>query len=213
MEGDQFQATPTGAAQGSIVSPLLANIALHGMEVDLQKVFKRQQRPTLIRYADDLVALHPELSVVQATQATQAFLSQWLKPMGLELKPSKTKITHTLVPHQGQVGFVFLGYEVRQYRVGKTHSKQGFKTIIKPSREAQKRQLHRIRQIVRTHQAAPQVSLIAHLNPVIRGWANYYANACSKVTFNSMDARLYHKLRAWARRHTQNSASLIYWEQ
>ena len=201
MEGYQFQATPTGAAQGSVVSPLLANIALHGMEVDLRKAFKRQQRPMLIRYADDLVALHPELSVVQATQA---FLSQWLNQMGLELKPSKTKITHTLAPHQGQVGFDFLGYEVRQYRVGKTHSKQGFKTIIKPSREAQKRQLHRIRQIVRSHQAAPQVSLIAHLNPIIRGWANYYANACSKVTFNSMDARLYHKLRAWARRRHPN---------
>jgi len=55
MEGDRLQATPTGAAQGSIVSPLLANIALHGMELDLQKAFKGKLRPMLIRYADDLV--------------------------------------------------------------------------------------------------------------------------------------------------------------
>ena len=53
-------------------------------------------------------------------QASQQLLSQWLSEMGLELKPSKTRITHTLVPHEGQVGFDFLGYEVRQYPVGKT---------------------------------------------------------------------------------------------
>ena len=197
MEGDRFQATPTGAAQGSIVSPLLANIALHGMEKDLQKAFKGKSRPTLIRYADDLVVLHKDLSVVQAAQG---FLSQWLSPIGLELKSSKTRIAHTLVPHAGRVGFDFLGYAVRQYRQGKTHSKQGFKTIIKPSREAQRRHSRRLQAVVRSHQAAPQVSLIAHLNPIVRGWANYYSNACSKVTYNSMDARLYHKLRAWTRR-------------
>ena len=111
MDGNQFQATPTGAAQGSVISPLLANIALHGMEVALQKAFTSDQRPMLVRYADDLVVLHKDLSVVQASQQ---FLSEWLNEMGLELKPSKTRITHTLVPYEGQVGFDFLGYEVRQ---------------------------------------------------------------------------------------------------
>ena len=106
--------------------------------------------------------------------------------------------------YEGQVGFDFLGYEVRQYRVGKTHSKQGFKTIIKPSKEAQIRQSHRIREIVKAHQSAAQADLIGHLNPIIRGWANYYSNACSKATYSSMDNLIYLKLRAWARRRHRN---------
>ena len=201
MDGNQFQATPTGAAQGSVISPLLANVALHGMEVALQTAVKGDQPLRLIRYADDLVVLHKDLSVLQAAQT---FLSQWLNDMGLELKPSKTRITHTLIPHQGQVGFDFLGYEVRQYRVGKTHSKQGFKTIIKPSKEAQIRHSHRIRKIVKIHHSAAQVDLIGHLNPIIRGWANYYSNACSKATYSLMDNLIYSKLRAWARRRHPN---------
>ena len=201
MDGNHFQATPTGAAQGSVISPLLANIALHGLEVDLQKAFKGAQRPRLIRYADDLVVLHKDLAVVQASQQ---FLSQWLAGMGLELKPSKTRITHTLVPHKGQVGFDFLGYEVRQYQVGKTHSKQGFKTIIKPSKEAQIRHSRRIREVVKAHKAAPQGVLIDRLNPIVRGWANYYSNACSKAIFAAMDNLLYLKLRAWSRRRHPN---------
>ena len=212
LDNDQFQATPTGAAQGSVISPLLANVALHGLEVGLQRVFKGVQRPTLVRYADDLVVLHKDLSVVQASQQ---FLSQWLREMGLELKPSKTRITHTLVPHEGRVGFDFLGYEVRQYPVGKTHSKQGFKTIIKPSKEAIRKHSHRIREAIKTRKAASQAALIDRLNPIIRGWANYYANACSQVTFDLMGYLLYQKLRAWAyRRHPHKSRHWIvrkYW--
>ena len=212
MEGDQFQATPTGAAQGSILSPLLANVALHGMEEALQKAFKSGQRPMLVRYADDLVALHKDLAVVQASQQ---FLSEWLSGMGLELKPSKTRITHTLFPHEGQVGFDFLGYEIRQYPVGKTHSKQGLKTIIKPSKEAQTRHARRIREVIKAHKAASQAVLIDRLNPIIRGWANYYSNACSKATYTAMDNLVYLKLRAWARRrHPEKNRHWIahkYW--
>ena len=124
--------------------------------------------------------------------------------MGLQLKPSKTRITHTLSPHEGQVGFDFLGYEVRQYQVGKTHSKQAFKTIIKPSKEAQIRHSRRIREIVKAHKAAPQAVLIDRLNPMIRGWTNYYSNACSKATYAAMDNLIYLKLRAWARRRHPN---------
>lgn len=201
MDGHQIQTTPTGAAQGSVISPLLANVALHGLEVDLQKAFRSAQRPMLVRYADDLVVLHQDLAVVQAGQR---FLSEWLSGMGLALKPSKTRITHTLVPYEGQVGFDFLGYEVRQYPMGKTHSKQGFKTIIKPSKEAQIRHSHRIRAVVKAHKAAPQAVLIDRLNPIIRGWANYFSTVCSKSTYSSMDNLMYHKLRAWARRRHPN---------
>ena len=212
MDADQFQETPTGAAQGSVISPLLANVALHGVEEDLQKAFKGTQRPMLIRYADDLVVLHKDLDVVQASQQ---FISEWLSSVGLELKPSKTRITHTLVPYKGQVGFDFLGYEVRQYPVGKTHSKQGFKTIIKPSREAKARHSHRIQEVIKAYKAASQAVLIDRLNPIMRGWANYHSNVCSKATFTLMDHLVYLKLRAWAyRRHPNKNRHWItkkYW--
>jgi RNA-directed DNA polymerase len=85
-----------------------------------------------------------------------------LQDIGLELKPSKTKITHTLVPYQGNVGFDFLGWNVRQYPVGKTHSGKnwtgkllGHKTIITPSKEAVK---HHMEEIGKTIKSLPSIS-------------------------------------------------------
>lgn len=212
MDGDLFQATPTGAAQGSVISPLLANVALHGVEKALWRAFRGARRPTLIRYADDLVVIHPTLSVVERSQQV---LTKWLSHMGLELKLSKTRITHTLVPHEGQVGFDFLGFNIRQYPVGKTHSKKGFKTIIKPSREAQRRHLRRIGEVVKTYRALPQAALIHRLNPIFRGWANYFSTACSKKIYSRVDHMVYQKLRAWAyRRHPNKNHHWItgkYW--
>ena len=212
MDGETVYPTPEGIAQGGPLSPVLANVALHGMATTLNKAFKGNQRPMLVQYADDLVVLHPDLTVIQASQQ---ILNEWLAGMGLELKPSKTRITHTLEAIEGNVGFDFLGYFIRQYRVGKTHSKQGFKTFIKPSKAAQIRHGQRLREIVRSHRCATQAQLIAHLNPVIRGWSNYYSNVCSKAVFSAMDCQLYHKLRAWSyRRHPHKNRHWIahkYW--
>ncbi len=137
-----FVETTEGTPQGGCISPLLANIALHGMEQRIRdaipgksKPFKRY-KPNLIRYADDLVILHSELEIILKCQRV---LTEWLKDMGLELKPSKTKIAHTLHTHEGQEpGFDFLGFTIRQYPVGKCHSGKnhqgkilGFKTIIR----------------------------------------------------------------------------------
>ena len=101
---------------------------------------KEVKAPTLIRYADDLVVICEELTVVQQCQQ---ILSEWLSELGLELKPEKTRLVHTLEEHGGEKpGFNFLGFSIRQYPVGKHHSgetskgkKLGFKTIVKPSNE------------------------------------------------------------------------------
>ncbi|MCZ7566982.1 MAG: reverse transcriptase domain-containing protein [Ardenticatenaceae bacterium] len=138
-DGKLFPAE-AGTPQGGVISPLLANIALHAMEQDLAAACPGRQKPALIRYTDDLVRLHHDLAVIQQAQA---FLQEWLAGMGLNLKPAETGITHTLQPHEGHVGFDFLGFHIRQYPVGKSQSRQGFKTIIKPSPEAQKRHLRK----------------------------------------------------------------------
>jgi len=149
-------------------------------------------------------------------------VAEWLNGIGLEMSEKKTRITHTLQRVENQEpGFNFLGFNVRQYPVGKTHTGKvqgkllGFKTLVKPS--DQKIQLHvqQIGEIIASHKTAKQEALIAHLNPVIVVWSNYYSTVVSKETFNTCDTHLYSQLKAWAeRRHPNKTASWIadkYW--
>jgi RNA-directed DNA polymerase len=137
--------------------------------------------------------------------------------MGLELKPSKTRLTHTLNKYaEEEPGFNFLGFNIKQWKVGKYHSKQGFKTIITPSKEKQKIHYDRVASIIEDHKATPQVALISQLNPVITGWSNYYSTVVSKVTYSDLDDLMYPKLKAWAqRRHPNKSRGWVskkYWQ-
>ena len=210
LDGGVFTPTEAGTPQGGVISPLLANIALHGMERALQEHFPRQ-RVALIRYADDLVILHHEEATIFAAQDV---LAAWLEPLGLRLNEAKTRIVHTLERYDGQPpGFDFLGVQIQQHRVGRTHSGKnshgqllGFKTVVKPSHAAQRRHQRKLRQIFRSHQAAPQAGLIARLNPVIRGWTNYYAPHMSRQTFKRMDEYLWRQQVHWVnRRHPGKS--------
>jgi RNA-directed DNA polymerase len=88
----------------------------------------------------------------------------------LELKPSKTRMAHTLEAFEGEPGFDFLGFHVRQYQAGKHQSKQGFKTIITPSQKKVKLHYERLAEIVEQHRMAKQIDLNFKLNPIIRGW-------------------------------------------
>jgi len=178
--------------------------------------------PQLIRYADDFVILHEDVRVVQRCQG---IISEWLEDMGLELKPSKTRLVHTLKEHdQERPGFDFLGFNIRQYAVGKTHTAKsnqgkllGFKTIITPAKRSQREHHRQLVEIVKAHRTAPQAALISRLNPIIRGWSNYYSTVVSKEIFSEQDAHLYRKLKAWGkRRHSQKSEDWVskkYWHE
>ncbi|MEH2320277.1 group II intron reverse transcriptase/maturase [Nostoc sp.] len=179
MDGKQLFPTSEGTPQGGVISPLLANIALHGMEERIKQYAdtltggKRKNRfcLSLIRYADDFVILHENITIVQRCKE---IISEWLQGMGLELKPSKTRLAHTLIQYeQEKPGFDFLGFTIQQFPAGRYHSKQGFKTIITPSKQKQKVHYEQIANVIEAHKAAPQAALISHLNPIIRGWANY----------------------------------------
>lgn len=159
--------------------------------------------PNIVRYADDFVILHEELAVVQRCQQ---IIADWLKDIGLELKPSKTRISHTLEKYEGEAGFNFLGFNIRQYRVAEQYSAKdtkgrilGFKSLIKPSKEAIKRHVEKIGKIIEAHKSVPQAALIGRLNPVIRGWANYYSTVVSKDTFSKIDHIVYQQLLAWGK--------------
>ena len=216
---DQGSLFPTndGTPQGGVISPLLANIALHGMEervkqyAETWKGDKTRNRfaLSLIRYADDFVIIHEDLNVIKKCQE---IIAEWLNDMGLELKPSQTKLTHTLIEINGNVGFEFLGFHIQQYKVGRYRSANntygnplGFKTIITPSKPKIKAHTAKIAEVIDTHKTAPQAALISRLNPIIRGWSNYYSTVVSKVTFSKCDDLTYDKLRAWARTRGKGS--------
>jgi RNA-directed DNA polymerase len=200
------------------------NVALHGLETALAAAFPgtkggHRWQPRVIRYADDLVVLHRDQAAIeQAWEIT----ARWLQELGLALKPSKTRMGHTLHPVGGIAGFDFLGFHIRQYPVGQTKTGKtgqgiplGFKTRIKPAPTGQRRHLRRLHEEVRKQRTASQVVLIKRLNPLIQGWSNYYATVTAKRTFTRMDRGLYANLRRWARRrHPDKSAWWIsekYW--
>jgi RNA-directed DNA polymerase len=214
-----FSDTDEGTPQGGVVSPLLANIALHGMETRIKtyaeslKGKKRDNKDnlSLIRYADDFVILHHDLKVVLECQE---IIKDWLQEIGLELKPSKTKITHTLNEYEGNVGFDFVGFTIRQYQVGKDHSGKstykkilGFKTIIKASNKKIKLHVEKIGETIGRMKTATQQALIVKLNPIIRGWCNYYKSSVCTEIFADCDRITYLQLKRWAERRHPNKGN------
>jgi len=224
IENGAWFPTEEGTPQGGVCSPLLANIALHGLEQAITSAFpalvqKERWKPTVVRYADDLVVLHSDKAVIEQVQQ---LVSTWLAGMGLALKPSKTCITHTLTPCENQLGFDFLGFHIQQFPVGKTQSgkgrdgrRLGFKTIITPSEQAMKRHQEALKEQIKAHVALPQKVLIKHLNAHIRGWSNYYSSVCAKRCFTRMDTYLFQMLWQWSnQRHPNKSAkwrAKTYW--
>jgi len=177
---------------------------------------------SLIRYADDFVVLHKDKSVIQ--EAKQ-LIEQWLHGLGSELKENKTRICHTLHRTDGEgAGFDFLGWNFRQYAVGKKHTgknTQGqplsFKTIIKPSDESVRRHYHKITSTLDEMKGQSQEAVISKLNPIMKGWTNYHNVVCSKETFEHLDYLVYRKLHRWIKRRHPNKThkwrSQRYWHR
>jgi RNA-directed DNA polymerase len=185
-------ATEMGTPQGGVISPLLANIAFHGMESAVGVKYSRQQiagKRALVRYADDFVIFAE--SREDATQAL-AEISVWLSSRGLELSPEKTRIVHI------SEGFDFLGFNIRQYQAPKT-SRSGWKLLIKPSKEAVNRFQARIKAewlALRGHNVE---KVLKTLNPIVRGWANYYRTVVSKSIYDKLDNFMFGRVVRWIR--------------
>ena len=215
IDNGVFEKAKSDTPQGGVISPLLANIALHGMINEVEARFPRKQGKDaqtparIIRYADDVVVIHPKLETILECKKV---IQTWLKPVGLELKPEKTRICHTLNPTvipeselTEKPGFDFLGFNIRQYPVGKHKSGKnggngkllGFKTLIKPSKKSILAHHSALKEVIKRDKKAPQAGIIRHLNPIIKGWANYYSGVAAKETFSSEDNTLWLMLRAW----------------
>ena len=237
MDGKTLFPTNQGTPQGGVLSPLLANIALHGMEERIKQYaetfdikahnskyqispFNKRQTIFLIRYADDFAIFHESLDVIKKAKE---IISEWLSELDLELKPSKTRISHTLMSYSGEKpGLNFLGYHIYQYKAGKCKSGKfrgkllGFRTTIRPSKEAQKRHYEKIAKVIDRNKGVSQELLIKILNPIIAGWCNYYKPFQSKKVFKKISNLVYFKLWKWGvRRHRNKGRKWLrnkYWK-
>lgn len=240
IDNKTFLETEEGTPQGGVASPLLANIALHGLEnhlnefaktIDMRRPDGRRQEGwqmkvqslNFVRYADDFVLMHRDKKVILEGKKV---IEEWLSDIGLELKPSKTRIAHTLIPEEsedGKAGFDFLGFHIQQFKVGyhssirlSTGKRPGFRTLITPTKEAYKKHQKKLQETIKNKKIEGQSELIGKLNPIIRGWMNYYKTSDISTVggHSNQDNDLYHKLRSWSRRRCKakwNRAYTKYW--
>ena len=194
-----FHRTERGSPQGGVISPLLALIALKGIERHIKRLGTGTYPIYVVAYADDMVILARREKDIHRAQAA---LEKWLHKIGLELNPRKTTRCHTL--HGENPGFEFLGFQVRQHPVGKYRAKRGYKTLITPTAEGVKRHVERLKQTIHRHRGATQQILIDRLNPIIQGWSQYYRSVSSYKTFAKVSSILFWQLMSWAKhRHPE----------
>ncbi len=204
-------ASDRGTPQGGVLSPILANMALDGIEKMLAEVFwkcprGRINKPTcntrkvnLTRYADDLIIT---ADTKETAETIKEMLTDFLKIRGLESSEEKTKITHI------NEGFVFLGWIFKKYKGN---------LFVKPSKESIKRLNEKVGSLIKDAKAWTQDNLIQKINPIIRGWANYHRHVTSKRIFTRQDHILWNQLYTWGkRRHPEKSKIWLkyrYWHQ
>ncbi len=194
MESRSLFSTEAETPQGGIISPMLANMALDGLERELRKRFKPSNwkiagkyKMNFVRYADDFIV----------TGISREFLENEVKPVveefltkrGLALSVEKTKITHI------DKGFDFLGFNVRKYK--------GV-LLIKPSKDNIKAFLTNIRETINSHKMVTMEVLLMLLNPKIAGWGNYHRHIVASDAFKWCDYQIFKALWRWAKRRHPN---------
>lgn len=190
-QGKRFD-TVAGTPQGGIISPVIANMVLDGLEGKLRTLAKNQSQQrklqiNYVRYADDFIVTgkSKELLETEVLPLLNAFMAE----RGVALSEEKTLITHI------DNGFDFLGQNVRKYNG---------KLLIKPSNKNVKMFLGKVREVLTRHKMAPAWLIVQWLNPKIRGWANYHRHVVSSETFSYVDHRIWQMLWRWARRRHSN---------
>jgi group II intron reverse transcriptase/maturase len=187
LENGGWSASEIGSPQGGVISPLLANIYLHVLDMYWAEQYSSLGK--LVRYADDLVIIcRTQREAQEALQKVKRIMVT----LKLTLHPTKTRIVE-----MSQEGFDFLGFHFHKMRAKKTHkllpymwpSQKAMKTVRKKVYESTERN-----QLVETPE-----EVIQCLNPVIRGWRNYFRCGNSTEKFQQLDIYVWYRLRRWAR--------------
>jgi len=206
----QLFPTKKGTPQGGIVSPILANMTLDGIERKIKEKYWINKKGTIdrdynkhkvnyTRYADDFVVTAESQEILLDIKQ---IIKDHLKQRGLILSEEKTLITHI------DQGFDFLGWNFRKFKG---------KLIIKPSKASLKNILIKIRSTIKGYRTAKQETLIWKLNPIITGWSNYHRSTAAKEALSKVDNTVFFTLWKWAkRRHPKKSMQWIkdrYWRK
>ena len=201
--------TDSGTPQGGIISPILANMVLDGIEKIVKNKTKRHQKMkdgviiyrytdhfNFVRYADDFVCISNSAKNLRLLQKD---IEIFLKQRGLELSKEKTFITNI------NDGFDFLGFNFRKY--------PNNKLIVKPSKDGIKSFKSKIKEIFKLYRSAPLELLINKLNPLIKGWGYYYRFVNSKLTFSKLDEYIWYKSLNWMKRLHQRRKTIKYYKK
>lgn len=200
IDGGRFTRTDEGTPQGGVISPLLLNIALHGMEEAAGVRFATRKgkvmwaakgTPILVRYADDFAVF---CTSREEAETVKARLAEWLVPRGLRFNEEKTRILHL------SEGFDFLGFTIRLH---------GDALIITPSKDAVARVRKRLRDEMQALLGLNVTGVLRRLSPIVRGWSAYYRTVVSSKTFSALDSYVWKLTYKWAKRsHPKKSR---YW--
>lgn len=196
MDKNILQPTEEGPPQGGIISPVLANLVLDGLEAKLKTRFPQRstksrtgQQVNMVRYADDFMITGRTKELLE--QEVKPLTEEHLKERGLELSQEKTRLTHI------EEGFDFLGQNVRKYNG---------KLITKPAKKNIQTFIRHVQDIINGNKQACAGNLVGILNPVIRGWANYHQHAVSSQAYSEVDDATFKALWQWAKRRPPNKS-------
>jgi len=207
VDNNSFYNSDKGTPQGGILSPLLANIALNGMEKLLNITYHEKKykngdiaygtkgKYRVVRYADDFLIFAKSKEDIEVLYD---ILDPYLKKRGLELADDKTRITHV------SEGFDFLGFNFRRYETF-----NGFIHLNKPSKDSIKRFKSKIDVIFKSTNGHNVDELIKRLNPLIIGTANYWKPTAAKKIFSKMDYYIWKKVLKFIKRLHSNKP--MYW--
>lgn len=190
IDEGMFQDTKAGTPQGGIISPVLANMTLDGLESAVKTAISSKDKVCVVRYADDFIVTAHSKELLEL--AVKPAIEQFLRERGLQLSEEKTKITHI------DDGFDFLGFNVRKYND---------KLLIKPSRKSLKSLLQELKEIIKCNQSSKTSDLLYKLNPKLLGWCYYQRHVVSKATFSNIDTKLNEALIRWIRRRHPNKSA------
>ncbi len=206
----QLFPTEAGTPQGGIISPILSNLTLDGIEkilIDryhksksgrINRRYAAKYKVNFVRYADDFIVT---AETEEIAKEVKELIKDFLKGRGLELSDEKTIITHI------DKGFDFLGWNFRKYND---------KLLIKPSKKSIDKLTEKIGDTIKKGNAWKQEVLINALNPIITGWSNYHQSVVSSEIFSKLDSRIWNMLWQWAkRRHPGKPKTWIadkYWQ-
>ena len=183
MDKGRLFETTRGTPQGGPASPLLANMVLNGLEETIKTQCGKGKKINFVRFADDFIVTASSKDILE--EEVKPIINSFLQTRGLSLSKEKTRIVNI------EEGFDFLGFNVRKYKG---------KFLTKPSKDSVKSIKKKIKDQVKEGYGWSGKDLIAKLNPIIKGWANYYRHVVAKETFSEVDDYIFRKTLYWTMR-------------